>query len=172
MSCSKDERAKPAHVALERDTWLVENFINHDGVQKLPEAQMKHKIQVRDCDGLALQVEPKVNSLILNSCKNTRVCVSSLIATVEIVNCHKVKLQVTGTVPAISIDKSQKVDIFLSEASKGVEITTSKSSEMNMNYPMPGEEGDWVEVVIPEQYHHKLGPDNKLQTRVSDLYTC
>lgn len=128
--------------------------------------------QVRDCDGLALQVDPKVNSLILDSCKNMRVCVNSLIATVEIVNCHKVKLQVTGTVPAISIDKSQKIDIFVSEQSKGVEITTSKSSEMNMNYPVPGDEGDWVEVVIPEQYHHKLGADSKLETRVSNLYSC
>ncbi|KAL8452748.1 hypothetical protein Emed_001312 [Eimeria media] len=172
MSNPNNGRAKPARIVLERDTWLVENFVNPGDVQKLPEAQMKHKIQVRDCDGLALQVEPKVNSLILDSCKNVRVCVNSLIATVEIVNCHKVKLQITGTVPAISIDKSQKVDVFLSEASKGVEITTSKSSEMNMNYPVPGEEGEWVEVVIPEQYHHKLGADDKLETRVSDLYSC
>lgn len=117
-------------------------------------------------------MEPKVNSLILDSCKNMRVCVHSLIATVEIVNCHKVKLQVTGVVPAISIDKSQKVDIYLSEESKGVEITTSKSSEMNVNYPVPGDEGDWIEVVIPEQYHHKLGATGKLETRVSDLYSC
>lgn len=172
MSGANDGRAKPAKIALERDTWLVENFVNPEGVQKLPEAQMKHKVQVRDCDGLALQLEPKVNSLILDSCKNMRVCVSSLIATVEIVNCHKVKLQITGNVPAVSIDKSHKVDIFVSEQSKGIEITTSKSSEMNMNYPVPGDEGDWVEVVIPEQYHHKLGANGKLETRVSDLYSC
>lgn len=121
---------------------------------------------------MALQVEQKVNSLILDSCKNTRVCVNSLIATVEIVNCHKVKLQVTGVVPSISIDKSQKVDIYVSEESKGVEITTSKSSEMNMNYPVPGEDGDWIEVVIPEQYHHKLNDKGQLETRVSDLYSC
>lgn len=38
-------RAQPAKLVLERDTWLVEKFINPEGVQKLPEAQMKHKIQ-------------------------------------------------------------------------------------------------------------------------------
>lgn len=172
MGGGDDGRAKPAKLVLERDTWLVEKFINPEGVQKLPEAQMKHKVQVRDCEGLALQVEQKVNSLILDSCKNTRVCVNSLIATVEIVNCHKVKLQVTGVVPSISIDKSQKVDIYVSEESKGVEITTSKSSEMNINYPIPGEDGDWIEVVIPEQYHHKLNDKGQLETRVSDLYSC
>ncbi|XP_026189758.1 adenylyl cyclase-associated protein [Cyclospora cayetanensis] len=164
--------ASGGKLVLERDTWLVENFVNPGCVQTIKDAQMKHKIQVRDCDGLALQVEPKVNSVILDSCKNMRVCVSNLIATIEIVNCQKVKLQVTGTVPSISIDKSQKVDIYVSEKSKNVEITTSKSSEMNLNYPQPGDEGDWVEVVVPEQFHHKLDTNGKLHTRVSDLYSC
>lgn len=127
--------------------------------------------QVRDCRGLALQVETKMNSLIVDSCTDTRVCVNSLIASVEIVNCKKIKLQVLGSVPSISIDKSQKVDLFLSNESREVEITTSKSSEMNLNVPVKGEEGEWEEIAIPEQFHHKLKPDGKLHTRVSDLYS-
>ncbi|CDI80445.1 adenylyl cyclase associated protein, putative [Eimeria acervulina] len=161
-----------ARIVLERDTWLVEKFENPPEVQKLSEGQMKQKVQVRDCRGLALQVEPKMNSLILDSCSDTRVCVNSLIASVEIVNCKKIKLQVLGSVPSISIDKSQKVDLFLSNESREVEITSSKSSEMNLNVPLEGEEGDWQEIAIPEQFHHKLKPDGKLHTRVSDLYSC
>lgn len=129
------------------------------------------RFKVTDCNGLALQVDDKINSLILDSCRDTRVCLTSLIATVEIVNCKKVKLQVTGTIPAISIDKSEKVDIFISKESMGVEITTSKSTEMNINYPDPANNDDWVEVVIPEQFHHKFGENGKLQSRISDLYT-
>lgn len=128
--------------------------------------------QVRDCAGLRLQVEGKLNSLIVDSCADCRICVASLIATVEIVNCRKIQLQVTGCVPAVSIDKSQKVDLFVSREGCGVEITSSKSTEMNLNVPKPGEDGDWTEIVIPEQFHHKLSPDGKLHTRVSDLYSC
>ncbi|CDJ39095.1 adenylyl cyclase associated protein, putative [Eimeria tenella] len=159
-------------IVLERDTWLVENFKNPKEIQTLKDGQMKHKVQVRDCAGLSLQVEGKLNSLIVDSCADCRICVASLIATVEIVNSQKIKLQVTGCVPAVSIDKSQKVDIFVSHESRGVEITSSKSTEMNLNVPKAGEDGDWTEIVIPEQFHHKLNPDGKLHTRVSDLYSC
>ena len=46
-----------------------------------------------------------------------------------------VALQVLGKVPTISVEKTDGCQMFLSEDSKGVEIITAKSSEMNVSIP-------------------------------------
>ena len=50
-----------------------------------------------------------------------------------------VALQVLGKVPTISVEKTDGCQMFLSEDSKGVEIVTAKSSEMNVSIPDGGE---------------------------------
>lgn len=50
--------------------------------------------------------------------------------------------QVFGTVPTISIDKTDGCQMFLSNDSLGVEIVSSKSSEMNVLVPKSN--GDYV----------------------------
>lgn len=50
--------------------------------------------------------------------------------------------QVTGSVPTITIDKSDGVQIFLSKDSLNVEIVTAKSSEMNVS--IPNDDGEFV----------------------------
>lgn len=126
--------------------------------------------QIRDCKKVAIQIDPKVNSVIIDNCEELRLCVSSLISGAEFVNCRKVKFQVTGVCPSIAIDKCSGVDLFLSKDSKETEITTSKSGEMNVNFPKEGADGDWVELPIPEQFHHRI-KDGSLDTRVSELYS-
>ena len=43
--------------------------------------------------------------------------------------------QVTGTVPTISIDKTDGCQMYLSKEALGVEIVTAKASEMNVAIP-------------------------------------
>lgn len=50
--------------------------------------------------------------------------------------------KVLGTVPTISVDKTDGCQMYLSDKSLGVEIITSKSSEMNVLIPKGN--GDYV----------------------------
>ena len=54
-----------------------------------------------------------------------------------------------GTAPTISVEKTDGCQMFLSGDSLGVNIISSKSSEMNVM--IPGAE-EFVEVAVPEQF--------------------
>nr|CEL69710.1 TPA: adenylyl cyclase associated protein, putative [Neospora caninum Liverpool] len=156
---------------LQGDTWRVCNFVDKKDIIKIDAATMKQKVQIRDCKGVGIQIESKVNSVIIDNCENLRLCVNSLISGAEFVNCRKIKFQVQGTCHSIAIDKCSGVDLYVSKESKDVEITTSKSGEMNLNFPKTDQEdGDWTEVPIPEQFHHHI-KNGVLETRVSELYS-
>lgn len=79
---------------------------------------------------------------VLDSCKKTSLLFDSVISSVDIVNCQNVQVQVTGFMPTINIDKTDGCQVFLSEESKGVDIITAKSSEMNILIPKG--DGDYV----------------------------
>lgn len=51
--------------------------------------------------------------------------------------------QTLGSLPTISIQKTDGCQVYLSKESLDAEIVTSKSSEMNLLVPM-GEGGDFV----------------------------
>ncbi|PFH34001.1 putative cyclase-associated protein [Besnoitia besnoiti] len=162
---------KAEQIELQGDTWRVCNFVDKKDIIKIGSATMKQKVQIQDCKGVGVQIEAKVNSVIIDNCENIRLCVGSLISGAEFVNCRKVKFQVTGTCPSIAIDKCSGVDLYVSKDSKNVEITTSKSGEMNLNFPKTDDDdGDWIELPIPEQFHHHVR-DGVLDTRVSELYS-
>ena len=54
-----------------------------------------------------------------------------------------------GSTPTISVEKTDGCQMFLSQDSLGVNIISSKSSEMNLMVPN-GE--DFVELAVPEQF--------------------
>ena len=60
-----------------------------------------------------------------------------------------VALQVLGKVPTISVEKTDGCQMFLSEDSKGVEIITAKSSEMNVSIPSGDE---FVSTLIAKKF--------------------
>ncbi|KAL7068233.1 hypothetical protein ACR3K2_14040 [Cryptosporidium serpentis] len=157
-------------VQLQKDTYIVENFINSKDIIELKEGNMKNKVQVRCCQNSKISIGTKVNSIIADNCVGCIFLVNSVIASVEIVNCDNITIQVTGTVPTISIDKCNKVNIYVSEESKQVEIYSSKSGEMNLLTP-GDEEGDWNEFVIPEQFVSRLNlSKGKIESVPSPLY--
>lgn len=55
-------------------------------------------------------------------------------------------MQATGISPSIAIDKTDGFLAYLSRETLEVsEITSSKSSDMNVSFPPPGnDDGDWV----------------------------
>merc|ERR1711988_392591 len=106
----------------------------------------------------------KAKTVTLDSCSRVNLVVDSLISAVECVNSERLQVQAMGLVPSVSIDKCSGVQLYLSKESIDCSIITSKSSEMNVNVPQITENGEeMVEIVIPEQFQHKI-VGKKLQT--------
>ena len=73
------------------------------------------------------------------------------------------------SVPSVAIDKTDGVAVYLSASSLHTEITASKSSEMNVNFPGP--DGEIIERPIPEQYIHRIR-GTTVSADVTDLYSA
>lgn len=81
-------------------------------------------------------------------------------------------LQVKQACPSVAIDKTDGIVVGLAWACRDAQIVTSKSSEMNVTFPVgESEDADWVEMPIPEQFVTRITKDNKLNSSVSELYT-
>jgi len=149
---TKKSRVTGQSVKELRDTkWYVEN---HEGGGKLQleiqTTSTKESVYLRYVDNCAVTIKGKFNSVVMDDCQKTSLVFEQIVASVEVVNCRSVKVQVTGQVPTMLIDKTDGIQIFLSETSLHTTIVTSKSSEMNVSVP----EGDdeLKEMPIPEQY--------------------
>jgi adenylyl cyclase-associated protein len=155
---------------IQRSNWVVENYVNHQGVLKLEECTMKQVVYVSKCVNSTIHVGSKVKSVTLDGCKKLNLIVHSVISSVELVNCERVKVISLHELPSISIDKCSGVSVTLSVSSLDCTFTTSKSSEMNVLIPIGNpEDGDYKEIPIPEQFVHTLR-GNRIVTEVSGLY--
>ncbi|KAL0491757.1 cyclase-associated protein 1 [Acrasis kona] len=150
------------------EKWVIEN---QDGQQlEVTDTKTKQGVYIFNCNNTYITVKGKVNNIILDSCKKSGVILDDAVASVEMVNCQSVKVQVVGSVPTVNVDKTDGVVIYLSEASINTTIITSKSSEMNVCVPGATEDDDSVEVPLPEQYQHKYNPETKkLETEMVSL---
>ncbi len=78
-------------------------------------------------------------------------------ATVEVVNCKSIQIQVMKSIPTISIDKTDGAQLFLpQETAEETEVLSSKSSEMNLNFFVKEGEGEWIEKAVPEQVRTRV----------------
>jgi adenylyl cyclase-associated protein len=129
-------------------------------------------------DDCVVLLEGRLKALTVVSCKQTQISFHDLMAVVEVNNCTSVKVQSLGKCPAMTIDKTNGCQVYLSRASLDCNFVCAQSSEMNVNFPTgpenteAAEEEEWVEQPIPEQFQHKIVlADNTLRSEVSDLYS-
>lgn len=139
---------KPPVFELQNKKWVVEN--QKDNQSLAIDAIAEQTIYMYKCTNSVLQVKGKLNSITLDNCKKCGVVFEDLISTCEFVNCQSVKAQANGTVPTLSIDKTDGAQIFLTEKSLGTQIITAKSSEMNIC--ISDKDGDLKETPVPEQF--------------------
>jgi len=157
----------PPKCCTERGNWVVENYDKPAEMLTLDEVNMKQLVYVSFCRNATIKVSGKIKSITLDTCEKVNVVVHDVVSSVELVNCERCQVQTTGVVPTFAIDKSNGVQVYLSEASKEAVFTTSKSSEMNVNIPVGDE---MAETPIPEQFVSRF-VNGKLQTTVSELYS-
>mmetsp|Transcript_35956 Transcript_35956/g.101243 ORF Transcript_35956/g.101243 Transcript_35956/m.101243 type:complete len:495 (-) Transcript_35956:80-1564(-) len=157
--------------SLEKDlNWMIENY---DGVPDLSveEATMQQLVCVLNCRNTTIKLGPRVKSVSVDSCEKVNIICYDVMSAVEVVNCERCNVQTLGKVNSFAIDKSNGVNVHLSKESLGADFLTSTSSEMNITIPKEGsEDGDIVEIPIPEQFVTKI-KGTKVVTGVSGIYS-
>merc|ERR1712194_867928 len=151
--------------------WNVENQTKdtcENGVCKVVVSDPKQQVYIFNCHNVTIQITGKLKSVILDNCKRCGVVFDTAISACEIVNCKRVQVRATNVCPSFSIDKTDGIVVHLTNsASITTSFVTSKSSEMNVNWP--NDTGEIVEVPIPEQFMHKI-VNGSVTSQVSDLY--
>jgi adenylyl cyclase-associated protein len=151
--------------------WNVEHFT--EGTHSVEVEDKKQSVYIYGCGPATVEVRGKGKSLTVDSCRKTQVVVDELLSSLEVVNCKGVTIRVRQQVPTVAIDKTDGVLVVLPKSSLGASFLTSKSSEMNVQYPK-NNDGELTEIPIPEQWQHSLEgdwPNLCVKNEVSSLYT-
>lgn len=151
--------------------WFIENFDNDKSVV-VENAEKNQLVAILNCNNSVIKIDGRVKSVMIDGCNKTAIIVQDVISTLEFVNCERCQCQIIGAVRSVAIDKCNGLNVYLSKDSLEAEITSSKSSEMNIN--IPNEAGDeFTEVPVPEQFVTKIRKGtSKLHTTVSDIYSA
>jgi len=152
---------KPPKFGLNGKKWEVE-FQKDNQTIVIDDSNAKQACYIYKCVNCVIYVKDKINSIALDGCKKCQVVFADVVSGVELVDCDACKLQCTGTVHTVSIDKSQGIQVILNEASLKAEILTAKCSELNVI--VPGSEfegGEYKEFALPEQFISKWNAATK-----------
>ncbi|KAI8802268.1 adenylate cyclase associated N terminal-domain-containing protein [Cladochytrium replicatum] len=145
---------KPARTALEGNKWTIENHVNNSSIV-IEDVQLKHVVYIYNCQNSTIQIKGKVNAITLDNCKKSGLVVESVVSTVDAINCKSVQVQITGKAPTVNIDKTDGLQLFLSQQCLDIDIMTAKSSEMNVLFQETAG-GDFVEKPVVEQFRTKI----------------
>ncbi|XP_072226797.1 adenylyl cyclase-associated protein 2 [Leuresthes tenuis] len=155
---------RPPLLELEGKKWRVENFEQkHDLV--IEETELKQVAYIFSCNNSTVQIKGKINSIIVDNCKKLGLVFENAVGIVEIINSKAIQLQVLGTVPTISINKTEGCQVYLSKNALNCDIVSAKSSEMNIL--IPGED-DYKEFPVPEQFK-TVWDGSKLVTEPTEI---
>ncbi|XP_078279025.1 adenylyl cyclase-associated protein 1 [Rhinoraja longicauda] len=157
-------KQEPPVLELQGKKWVVEHQMNASNLV-IQDTELRQVVYVYKCTQSTLTIKGKINSIIIDNCKKLGLVFEQVVGIVEIINSKDVKVQVLGTVPTISINKTDGCHIYLSKDSLACEIVSAKSSEMNILIP---EKDDFAEYPIAEQFK-SVWNGKKLVTTVTEI---
>jgi adenylyl cyclase-associated protein len=164
-----------AKVALTGMRWDVEYITKESQagqILNIADANMKQDIYIYGCKDCAIDISCKVKGVRIDQCTNVTVLLSAALSGVEIVNSKRMKIQAREKLPSVAIDKTDGILVGLAWPARDAVLTTSKSSEMNVTFPVSeAADADWVEQPVPEQFVSHVTKEGKVVTTVSELYT-
>lgn len=146
--------------------WVVENQIGKKNLV-IDDCDAKQSVYIFGCKDSVLQIQGKVNNITIDKCSKMGVVFKDVVAACEIVNCNGVEVQCQGSAPTISVDNTGGCQLYLSKDSLEASITTAKSSEINVLVPGAGQDDDWGEHSLPQQYVHVYKDGQFVTTPVS-----
>lgn len=151
MPCTAPMPARPSGptkgtISHDNHKWTISGFIQQSepveicSVEGEAEIDQRSSICICDCQDTIFKISSqacKVTAISIDKCKGVGVILDGdVIGTVEIVNGKKCQLQVSGHLPAVNIDSSETVTVFLSSQSAGVNVITSRCTEINLIHPV------------------------------------
>ena len=164
---------KVALTGLRWDIEYITKESQNGEILKINDANMKQDLYIYACKDCVIDITCKVKGVRLDQCTNVTVLLSAALSGVEIVNSKRMKIQAREKLPSVAIDKTDGILVGLTWAARDAVLTTSKSSEMNVTFPVSDkEDADWVEQPVPEQFVSSINKEGKVITTVSDLYTA
>merc|ERR1711988_1871623 len=128
----------------------------------IDDCNVKQSCYIYKCVNSIIMVKAKINSICLDGCKKCQIVFGDVVSGVELIDCDACKVQATGVVQTVSIDKSQGVQVILNNESLAAQVLTSKCSELNVI--IPGEQfegGEYKEFALPEQFISKWDAEKK-----------
>lgn len=140
--------------------WIIENF-NADSVSEpiVIDVDMSQSVFIGNCECVTVILKGKANAVSVTGTRKAALVVESLISGVDFIKSYKFGLQITGTVPMISIDKCDEGSVYLSPATVDIVlIFTCCTTSLNLNVL---KNDDYEELPAPEQFKHTI-KDGKL----------
>jgi len=156
---------KPPKLQLDGKKWSCEY---QSGVQDIViEAAASQSLYAFKCDNSVITVKGKINSVTLDNCKKCGIIVDTLIASMDVVNCTSVKVQVNDKAPIVNIDKTDGCQVYIQKATGlDTEFVTAKSSEVNIC--LVEANGEYNESFVAEQFLTKY-KDGKFVTELYEV---
>lgn len=132
--------------------WVIENQVGNREIV-IDQTEPRQTVYIYNCSGSTIQVRGKVNAITMDKCSRTGLLFEQVVATCELVNSSSVEVQCTGAVPTVAVDKCDGCQLYLPRATfESTDITTAKSSEVNVIVPGETEDAEPQESAIPEQF--------------------
>ncbi len=106
------------------------------------------------CNKCTVLIKGKSKNVTISGCTDVSVLVDNCVTTIEIVNCKKVNVQAAEACGTFTVDKSDRVKLYLADGScKGdlsTLVYTSASTSSNVYFSTADGE-DQVEYAVPER---------------------
>ncbi|KAL1615384.1 suppressor of rasval19 [Diplodia seriata] len=155
---------KPPKMELDGNKWIIENF-EETPEPLVVEATLVQSILITKCNKTTIQIKGKANAISIDNSARTSIVLDSLVSSIDVIKCPNFALQVLGTLPTALLDQVDSAAIYLGPESLGTEIISSKCSSININLPPAGEEEDYTEHPLPEQFRTYI-KDGKIVSEI------
>ncbi|GFY48626.1 adenylyl cyclase-associated protein [Trichonephila inaurata madagascariensis] len=129
VPAAKLEVTRPPKLHLEGRKWVVEYQKNQHEL-RIENNDMSQSLAMFKCENVSLQVVNKMNNVI--HVKAHLLLLNGIISSVELIRCNRVEVRLSGIVPLINMDNCDSVQVFVTNASRSVELITSKSTSCNV----------------------------------------
>jgi len=165
-----ESKAGPPELKLENNKWIVRFQQSKEEPITINITDIKQSVSINDCKKCSVIVLGKLTNIVVVNCAEVGVIFDDIIASVEAVRSTKLGIQANGRIAQIAIDKCSGVDVFIqSPGGKEVEIVTSLSDSLNVNFPGATPDDDPIEFPIPSQFTSLIGHGRLITTPVEHV---
>lgn len=135
-------------------------------VAQLQKLNHEDVVNIFQCKNTEITVGSKVKALSVLGCERIILTPHDVIGVLELNGLKRSKIYLEGSVKTITCDKCDGLEIYLNEASKEVQLISSLSTGINLEYPDPKDKGNYIEHAVPEQIKVQFNKDQKLEHQV------